>query len=644
MTNNPNSISSIESSANTRKSSKFVENTKRAVRKVLATTWIVAGSMLPINTSTALPVSANKIISIEPTTSTTIKTVWQWTTADLLTAFNEKDNEVSNQETSENNNIEEAKQSETDVTRWEIWTTADTEANNSTINSLGYNAIEITNINPVDILPIIWQVEAWDKQCYEHIKHLRVAEATRIRDMMREYGAGNYSAEEYKQLMNRLNTGMTQELPSWYDNYEIIWEWTLWWNWTEHAHAERSILCALINHANLKLVNESIEKSRQSNLMDFIQNNPNSINIFWCSSYTEAYNKTDYDIRLNEQSIKDLCNSKKFIMFAAGTNIETVKWYLKNRIYNGDYETNEHWMYSLASLSNSDKNTQPNSHLLVTIATNKDGNIDQTNVTRESSKYPVWFKDNVLFSWRGFPQEREDAIYWPSWRYTTSDTNYFNVALASILFQLKADTPDVDQLLEMIRSTALTDHIKLDLNGDGDTNDNYQGQTENQPLLLINPAWFFQKYLMPTNLPTSIKTDENITLEKGFYHGVIFQIPGAEVNINGQWIPFTDDNKDLIFSQNPMNLEWRVNGKSLNNYNYKPGDTINGQIIAVDDQWNGLNITKDFSINVEDASGIDSVTMNHVPNTWYSIDGIRLNEKPTKPGIYVVNGHKVFIK
>jgi hypothetical protein len=46
-------------------------------------------------------------------------------------------------------------------------------------------------------------------------------------------------------------------------------------------------------------------------------------------------------------------------------------------------------MYSLASLANSDKNTQPNSHLLVTIATNKDGNIDQTNVTWESSKYPV---------------------------------------------------------------------------------------------------------------------------------------------------------------------------------------------------------------------------------------------------------------
>jgi hypothetical protein len=53
---------------------------------------------------------------------------------------------------------------------------------------------------------------------------------------------------------------------------------------------------------------------------------------------------------------------------------------------------------------------------------------------------------------------------------------------------MRADTPDSDQLLEMIKSTALIDHIKFDLNGDGDTNDNYQGQPENQPLLLINPA------------------------------------------------------------------------------------------------------------------------------------------------------------
>ena len=203
---------------------------------------------------------------------------------------------------------------------------------------------------------------------------------------------------------------------------------------------------------------------------------------------------------------------------------------------------------------------------------------------------------------------------------------------------------DVDELLEMIRSTALTDYIRFDLNGDGDTNDTYDGQPESQPLQLMNPAGVIKKYLMPTTLPTSLKANETISLEKGYYHGVVFQIPGAEVKINGQWIAFTDDNKNRILAQNPMTLEWRLNGNLLNNYNYKPGDTIDGQIIVVDDQWNGLNITKDFSVNVESASDINTVTMPYATDSWYTVDGIHLDAKPTIPGVYVVNGQKVIIK
>ena len=47
---------------------------------------------------------------------------------------------------------------------------------------------------------------------------------------------------------------------------------------------------------------------------------------------------------------------------------------------------------------------------------------------------------------------------------------------------------------------------------------------------------------------------------------------------------------------------------------------------------------------MEDASGISTVTMDYTPDVWYTIDGIRLSEKPTKPGIYIVNGKKVIIK
>ena len=458
-----------------------------------------------------------------------------------------------------------------------------------------YKAIVITNLNPVDILPIIWQVEAGDKKVYEHIEHLRVAEATRIRDMMRQYGAGNHSPEEYQQLMNRLNTGMTLENPQWYDNYETIWEVAS--NPSDHAHCERSILNALINHANFKVVWAN-DIWRYDILTEYVKDNPNSINIFWNSIFGGADSKEEYNNRLNRingDNIKNLCKSKNFVIFSAWTNLKTSK----KKIYNGEYEADEKWMYSLASLSNSNKNDQPDTHLLVTIATNKNWDINQTNANIESSKFPVWFANNVLFSGRGFPEHREWVIYWPSWRYTTSDTNYFNVALADLCFQMKADVADADELLEMIRSTWLTDYIRFDLNWDDDTEDIHDGhQPETQPLILMNPAGFFQKYLMPTDLPESINTNGTTTLDKGYYHGVIYQIPGAEVNIDGQWIPFTDENKDLILTQNPMNLNWRLNGNLLKNYNYKPWDTINGQIIAVDDQWNGLNLSQEISINV----------------------------------------------
>ena len=257
-----------------------------------------------------------------------------------------------------------------------------------------YKSIEITNIEPVDILPIIGQIDTGDTWAYEHIKHLRVAEATRIRDMMWEYGAGNHSAEEYKQLMARLNTGMSLEHPEWYNNYEVIWKQPST-EWDKHAHNERDILNTLVKHANFKVIHCA---NWDDVLMEFLNNNPNSINVFWNSTYTIAGNKNEYDITLNKKNIKDLCNSKNFIIFVAGTNIKSTEWQLKNKIYNGEYEADENWLYSLASLSNSNKNTDPNTHLLVTIATDRDWIIDQTNETVSSSKFPVWFADNVLFS------------------------------------------------------------------------------------------------------------------------------------------------------------------------------------------------------------------------------------------------------
>ena len=51
----------------------------------------------------------------------------------------------------------------------------------------------------------------------------------------------------------------------------------------------------------------------------------------------------------------------------------------------------------------------------------------------------------------------------------------------------------------------------------------------------------------------------------------------------------------------------------------------------------------------DDASGIESLTPDAAPKPqaadhWFTLDGRRLQAKPTAPGIYVNNGKKVVIK
>ena len=237
---------------------------------------------------------------------------------------------------------------------------------------------------------------------------------------------------------------------------------------------------------------------------------------------------------------------------------------------------------------------------MLTIATNKDGDIDQTNEEFESSVFPVGFHDKVLFSGRTLPfrVNYNEPIEAFTGKYATSHTNYVNLALTDLCFQMYAEVADVDELLEMIRSTSLTDYIRFDLNGDGDTNDIYDGQPETQPLQLINPAGFYKKYLTPNTIPSSVSLGETMELQKGYYKGVVFNIPGAEVMIGDEWIPFDSKNKDLILSQNPMNLTWRMNGNLLKKMGYTAGQTVQGQIITIDDQWNGLRLEVPMTITI----------------------------------------------
>ena len=164
-----------------------------------------------------------------------------------------------------------------------------------------------------------------------------------------------------------------------------------------------------------------------------------------------------------------------------------------------------------------------------------------------------------------------------------------------------AEVKDVDELLDMIRnSTELKDYIRFDLNGDGDTDDICDGQPETQPLILMNPAGFFLKYLMPKELPSTISLSQTADLSKGYYKGIIFDIPGAEVKINGEWIRYNAENTATILAQNPFTLEWRINGDLLRKLGYKQGDSLKGKIIAIDDLWSGLNLSQEIAIQIKE--------------------------------------------
>ena len=100
--------------------------------------------------------------------------------------------------------------------------TIEVKVDNLTIQGIQYQSVSITDIEPVDIFPQIAQIEAGDPNIYSYIEDLRVAEVYVMREMMSKYGGGNYSPEEYQQLLSRVIIGLLEEKPDDYENYEWI--------------------------------------------------------------------------------------------------------------------------------------------------------------------------------------------------------------------------------------------------------------------------------------------------------------------------------------------------------------------------------------------------------------------------------------
>ena len=208
----------------------------------------------------------------------------------------------------------------------------------------------------------------------------------------------------------------------------------------------------------------------------------------------------------------------------------------------------------------------------------------------KGSVFPIGFSDQVIVCGRPILPyyNKSGSLHGQTipvnGSYTTSYPTPATASKAQLLFGLHADVKDANDLLEMMESATETDYISL--NGMRQALPNY------------NPAKFYKKYCISVDIPSSIQEADIIPLTKGWYKGLLFAIPGSEVLVNDEWITFDAKNKDLILAQNPMNLEWRLNGTLLRKYGYTPGQTIQGQIITVDDQCNGLRLEVPISITI----------------------------------------------
>lgn len=453
------------------------------------------------------------------------------------------------------------------------------------VSKAPYKHIAINDLKPGDILPIVDQVQTGDRQIYYHTEHLRLAEAIRISDMMWEYGAGSYTVDDYRQLMDRLSVIMGTETPQEYTDFDYIGE-SSGMEPSDHSDIEWFILETLVKHVNRKVLKTGYPEWGEVAL-NYFSSHPASFNIIGCSAHMEAHTKDSYDKYFSNSPFIAISDLDNVIIFASGSNIRrnADDGGYTTKIYQGDIDSNgdPNGGYREFSFANGKNDEVLNHHAILSFATNASGDYDLTN-DMTGSRFPIGFHDDVCFSSREFPHYEKGKLVAATGNYKTSFPNYVNVAMASIAFQLKADIEDADELLTMLRSTSCTDYIR------------FEGQT--QPLHLINLAGVIQKYLMPEALPTVISTNEAIPLEPGFYHGVFFDIPGAEVLIDGEWVRVSAENEQLIKAQNPFTLKYRLNGEELINIGYQPGDTVTGIIKLIDDQWGGLRLEKEFKVTL----------------------------------------------
>ena len=123
-----------------------------------------------------------------------------------------------------------------------------------------------------------------------------------------------------------------------------------------------------------------------------------------------------------------------------------------------------------------------------------------------------------------------------------------------------------------------------------------------------------------------------------------------KATFTGTYTPlsYNDENKEVIFLGDGSTLYYPDGSDPTTIGAFRAYFTLNG-ITAGESTDSGQGNVRAFVLNFGDnETGIENVqsSMFNVQSNdaWYSLDGRRLEGKPTKKGVYLNNGHKVIIK
>ena len=129
-------------------------------------------------------------------------------------------------------------------------------------------------------------------------------------------------------------------------------------------------------------------------------------------------------------------------------------------------------------------------------------------------------------------------------------------------------------------------------------------------------------------------------LEAGAEFKLITPLANPTEDEQWQWFGGQDDNQVGYFLINEDMLEQGIALIDGANFRIEEGGTYNFVVTEA----RGLNEPLVMTVSKATITAITDINSDSKDNTWYNIQGMKLQGVPTVPGIYINGGKKVVIK